>query len=261
MKPLFLFIATTGILTACNNSTDQKSTTAAKNSDLIGQNLKGKVQNYEETTFTVDSTGVGKKDSIINVVELDEKGYQVKYLGKDTTGKIHTEQTLSRDSSGNFTGMITLTDGKQTYKLVTEFTKEGKYTGGKSFDSSGKQTSYYTDLVTTEYGQVSAGKEHFMDGRVKSTWDYKFEGPNFVGGTSTDSTGKPNYTGTVKLNDKGDPIEEESTTREKDATKTEKVTYKYDSFDDTGNWTSRTTYNEKGKPTKTVKRAFTYYKD
>lgn len=100
-----------------------------------------------------------------------------------------------------------------------------------------------------------------MNGKIKSTFDMKYDGPNFVGGTSTDSTGKPSYQGTVKLNDKGDAIEEHSTTREKDSTKTQNLTYKYDSYDDKGNWTQRTTSNDKGKPTVIVKRIFTYYKD
>jgi hypothetical protein len=99
-----------------------------------------------------------------------------------------------------------------------------------------------------------------MDGRIKGTWDNKYNGVTYVSGTSTDSTGKVNYTGWVKVNDKGDAIEEEATTTEKGATKTEKYTYKYDSYDDSGNWTQRTTYNDKGKPTKIVKRVFTYYK-
>jgi len=63
------------------------------------------------------------------------------------------------------------------------------------------------------------------------------------------------------LNDKSDPIEETTTTLEKGSTKTEKLTYKYDTYDDKGNWVQRTTYNEKGKPSKIVKRTITYYKD
>ena len=82
-----------------------------------------------------------------------------------------------------------------------------------------------------------------------------------VTGTVTDSTGKTSYTGSVKLNDKGDPIEETTTTPEKDSTKTEVVTYKYDATDDKGNWTQRTTYNDKGKATKVIKRTITYFKD
>jgi hypothetical protein len=261
MKRFLLFLLTISLLIGCNDSAKVKAVSMPKNSDLTQQNLKGKVQQYEETSHTIDSTGVNKKDSLMNINEFDEKGYQTKNSTKDSLGKIHTEQTMTHNENGTFTEVISLKDGKQTFKLVTEFDKDGKYTGGKSYDSTGKQDSYYTDLSTNEYGIVYAGKQHFMDGRIKSTWDLKYDGFIYVSGTSTDSIGKVSYSGSVKVNDKGDPIEEISTTREKDSTKTEKMTYKYDSYDDQGNWTQRTTYNEKGKPSKIIQRSFTYYKD
>jgi hypothetical protein len=260
MKSFLLFLSSVCLLLACNNPAKVDSASMPKNSDVVQQNLKGKVKEFEEVSYTVDSTGASKQDSLISISQFDEKGYQPKYLTKDTTGKIHTEQTVTHDENGMFTEMVTMTNGKQTFRLTTEF-KDGKYTSGKSYDSTGKQDSYYTDLATNEYGIVYAGKQHFMDGRVKATWDNKFDGPIYVSGTGSDSTGKVSYTGSVKVDDKGNAIEEVSTTREKDSTKTEKMTYKYDSFDDAGNWTQRTTYNEKGKPSKIIKRTFTYYKD
>jgi len=260
MKSFLLFVSSACLLLACNNSAKVESASMAKNSDIVQQNLKGKVKEFEEVSYTIDSTGTSKQDSLITINQFDEKGYQPKYITKDSTGKIRTEQTATHDENGMFTEIVTMTNGKQTFRLTTEF-KDGKYTGGKSYDSTGKQDSYYTDLSTNEHGIVYAGKQHFMDGRIKSTWDNKFDGPIYVSGTSTDSTGKVSYTGSIKVDDKGNAIEEISTTREKDSTKTEKMTYKYDRFDDTGNWTQRMTYNEKGKPTKMVKRTFTYYKD
>jgi len=259
MKKLLVLVSAISLLAACNNSTKVESASVAKNSDLTQSNLKGRVQHYDETSYTVDSLGNNKADSLSNMSDFDEKGYQTKYSTKDQAGKIHQEDVAKHDDQGNFTEMTTTKDGKQTYKLVVE-SKDGKYTGGKTYDSTGKQDSYFTDLQTNEYGIVYSGKQHFVDGRVKATWDNKFDGHTYVSGTSTDSTGKTDYTGSVKVNDKGDAIEEESTTTEKGTTKTEKLTFKYDSYDDAGNWTQRTTYNEKGKPTKIVKRSFTYYK-
>ena len=261
MRQFFLLFSTASIFISCNNSTEVKSAAMAKNSDITQQNLKGKVQEFEETSYTVDSTGASKKDSLVNISHFDAQGYQSKFLTKDAAGKIHTDQTVTHAENGAFKEMVTMTDGKQTFRLVTDYDKDGKYTGGKCYDSTGKQDSYYTDLFTNEYGIVYAGKQHFVDGRVKSTWDFKYDGPIYVGGSSTDSTGKMSYTGSVKVNGKGDPIDEMSTTRQKDSTKTERMTYKYDSYDDSGNWTQRTTYNEKGKSSKIVKRTFIYYKE
>jgi len=257
MKKLFVFCIVISFF-ACNSN--DKKTEAAKNTDLIQQNLKGKVQKVEETTVNIDSTGKMKPDSSTSVNEFDEKGYQTKYSTKDSSGILTSEQNISHNDDGTFKEMTTTAKGKQTFKLVTEV-KDGKYTGGKSYDSTGKQDSYYTDLKTNDYGIVYAGKQHFMNDKIKSTFDMKYDGPNFIGGTATDSTGKTTYTGSVKLNDKGYPAEETSTTLDKDVTKTEVVSYKYDSYDDKGNWTQRTTDNDKGKPTKVVKRTYTYYKD
>ncbi len=153
-------------------------------------------------------------DSIVNVTDFDEKGYQTKNSTKNASGKTTSEQTITHNADGTFAEMTTMKNGKQTFKLVTEL-KDGKYTGGKSYDSTGKQDSYYTDLKTNEYGIVYAGKQHFMNDKIKSTFDMKYEGSNFIGGTATDSTGKTSYSGTLKLNDKGDPIEETTTTLEK----------------------------------------------
>ncbi|MEJ7611870.1 MAG: hypothetical protein WKF88_11900 [Ferruginibacter sp.] len=88
----------------------------------------------------------------------------------------------------------------------------------------------------------------------------KYDGANFIGGTSTDSTGKTNYTGTVNLNDKGDAAEETMTTLEKTVSKTENLKYTYE-YDENGNRISRTATDDKGKVTKKVKRSITYFKD
>ena len=258
MKLVIIAALAVGLI-ACNS--DQKTTEIRKNTDLIQQNLKGKVQTLEERTVNYDSTGGIKADSTLSSASFNEEGYITNYTSKDSSGKTTFEQTISHNADGTFSEVKNTKDGKQIFRLVTEVDKNGNYTGGKTYDSTGNQDGYYTDLKTNEYGIVYAGKQHFMNGNIKGTFDRKFEGANFVGGTSTDSTGKITYQGTVKLNDKGDAIEEHSTTREKDSTTTQNLTYKYDSYDDKGNWTQRTTYNDKGKPTSILRRIITYYKD
>jgi hypothetical protein len=259
MKKLFLLLSAGVLLIACNN--EKKADDAPKNTDLIQQNLKGKVQQIEETPYTVDSVGNSKMDSSKNITDFDEKGYQTKYTNKNLSGKITMEQTISHYDNGAAKEIVNTSDGKQTFKLDIDIDKDGKYSAAKTYDSTGKQDSYYTDIKENEYGIVYAGKRYFMNGKIKETFDMKYDKTNFVGGTATDSLGRTSYNGTVTLNDKGDPIKDSSTTLVKDSTKTETITYKYDNYDDKGNWTQRTTYNDKGKPTKTVKRTYTYYKD
>lgn len=246
-------------LLACNS--DQRTIQVRNNTDLIRQNLKGKVQTLDDRTVNLDSIGRSKADSTVNTTSFNEEGYVTNYTSKDSSGKTIFEQTISRNADGTFSEVKDTKDGKLISRLVSEIDKNGKYSGGKTYDSTGKQDGYYTGLKTNEYGIVYAGKEHFMNGNIKATFDSKYEGAHLVGNTYTDSTGKTNYENTVKLNEKGDAIEEHSTTREKDSTKTQHLTYKYDSYDDKGNWTQRTTYNDKGKPTVILRRTITYYKD
>ncbi len=258
MKRIFFLSLGLGLgLLACNS--DKKADDSPKNTDLIQQNLKGKVQEIDEVASTIDSAGKSKTDSTVAVSIFDEKGYNTQYYTKGSAGKHLTDQTLTRNPDGTFAVVTYMKNGKQTSKLVTE-TKDGKYTGGKNYDSTGKQDGYYDSLKTNEYGIVYAGTQHFMSGKIKSTFEMKYDGVKFTGGTSKDSTGKTTYTGSVKNNDKGDPSEETTTTDEKGVSKTEVVTYKYE-LDDKGNWTQRTTMNDKGKPTKIVKRTITYFKD
>jgi hypothetical protein len=238
------------------------SAESARNTDLLQMNLKGSVQSFTETSYAVDSSGkMGKVDSIFTENDFDKKGYLTDVDQKDQAGKVHTKQNFTRFDNGAVKEFNTIKDGRQNSRLVTELDKDGKYIGGKTYDSTGRQDSYYKDLATNEYGIVYAGKQYTMANKLKGTFDMKYEKANFVGGTATDSTGKTSYQGSIKLNDKGDPIEETSTTLQKDSTRTEKMTYKYDTYDDAGNWTQRTTYNEKGKPGKVVKRTYSYYKD
>ena len=260
MKRIFFLSLGLGLgLLACNNGADKKAADSPKNTDWIQQNLKGRVQEIDETSTSIDSTGKSKTDSTVTVSIFDEKGYQTQSFTKDSAGKHITDDMLSHNPDGTFAEVSHMKGGKQISKLTTEV-KDGKYVGGKNYDSTGKQDSYYTDLKTNDYGIVYAGTQHFMSGKVKSTFDMKYDGASFTGGKATDSTGKTTYTGSVKLNDKKDAAEETSTTDEKGVSKTEVVTYKYE-LDDKGNWTQRTTSNDKGKATKIVKRTITYFKD
>jgi hypothetical protein len=261
MKKIFLLLYAASGLIACNNTpkakTDQPAT--VMNTDIIQQNLKDKVKSITETSSTIDSTGKEKPDSLTTYTSFDNKGYQTDQLTKNTAGKVTTEQFLSRNADGTVSEFGTKKDGKVFSRVVTEIDKDGKYIGGKSYDSTGKQDGYYKDLKQNEYGIVYAGKHYGLNNKIKEEWDMKYDKVHFLGGKSTDSTGKVTYESTAKVNDKGDMSEEDTKYVEKGKSKSEKKTYKYDSYDNKGNWTQRTAYNEKGKPINVVKRSITYY--
>ena len=260
MKKFFLLLFGIAVFTACNNNS--KKDTAQEinmNADLLQQNLKGKVKSITETSTNIDSTGVEKPDSLTTYTSFDEKGYQTEFLTKDSSGKVVSEQFAERNDSGLVTEFGTKKDGKIVSRVVTDISKDGKYLGGKRYDSTGKQDGYYKDLMQNEYSIVYSGKLYDMNDKVKETFDMKYDKTHFLGGKTTDSTGKTAYEGTAKVNDKGDMTEEDYTYVEDGKSKSEKKTYKYDNYDNKGNWTQRTTYDNKDKRTKVVKRSFMYY--
>jgi hypothetical protein len=154
------------------------------------------------------------------------------------------------------------TKGALSTRMEIGIDSNGKYNSAKAYDSTGKMTSYYKDITENEFGEVLTGTQYHVDNTLKSSFanTYDKDGHN-TEGIGKDSTGKVTYHATIKLNDKGDPSEQTTMTVTKDTTKTETVTYKYDTYDDKGNRTQRTESIDKGKATKIVKRAYIYYKD
>lgn len=261
MKKILFLLLAAAVFTACSNE-EKKTTDAPKNTSLITQNLKGKVQRYEVSSSTIDSTGASKADSTKYVNEFDEKGYQTSSVTKDLNDKVKQSQTFTHYEGGQVKGVVYKnSDGKQTMKWEMTIDSNGKYNGATVYDSAGKVSSIWKELKENEYGQVTAGTEYKENGSVKSSFANNYDKAIYTGGIVKDSSGKETLRNTIKLNDKGDASEQTRTTVTKDSTKTKKFTYKYDSYDEKGNWTQLTTFDEKGKPIKVTKRTFTYYKD
>lgn len=262
----FLFLISSGLfLAACN---DQPKTAVAsagstkKNTDLLSQNLKGRVERIEESTYAADSSGkMGKQDSTISISEFNEQGYQVKVTTKDLSGQVKEEQAMSHHPNGATREFSRMKNGKTIERWVIDLDSNGKYKKATIYDSTGKMSSYWTNITENEFGQVLSGTQYTTDNRLMSSFTNQYNGPLFIGGSSKDSTGRENYRNANKMDEKGYPMELSTTTINNDSTITETISFKYDSWDEKGNWTQRTEYNDKGKATKINKRTFSYYKD
>ena len=203
---------------------------------------------------------MGEMDSCcVFTQEYDEKGYSPKSSRKDNKGILKSESTAEHYENGQMKEFVNMKDGKKQNSVTIEIGKDGKYTGAKSYDSSGKMDGYYLDLQENEYGAMTRGKMFNTDSTLKFTFSSTFEKAINIG-NRTDSAGKILYENKLKLNEKGDVVEMNSTYLNKDSTVQDKETYTYERYDETGNWTQRTTYDKKGKASKITKREITYYK-
>lgn len=260
MKKLLLLIVTGMIIVSCNNSA--KETTVAKNSDWTVQNLKGMVKSIEETTYTPDSTGkISAMDSCcITTDQFDEKGYITSSGKKDSKGNAGESTTMTRHDKGQMKTITNSKNGKPTGGMEIGVDKDGKYNSAYELDSAGNKTFYYTGLTEDEYGAVTSGTRHKKDSSLDGVFTNVYKKGMQVGNSYKDSSGKQVFNSASELNDKGDVAKTTETNVVKDSTTTKITTYTYDSRDEQGNWTQRTTINEKGKATKVTKRTITYFK-
>lgn len=260
MKKILLLSAVTALFFACG-SPEEKAVEYPKNNDWNSQNLKGTVKMVETVSYTPDSTGaIGAPDSCCASVEMfDEQGYSTNYERKTAAGTISESSTMTRYEGGQMKEMINMRDGKQSMRFAIDIDADGKYTKASRYDSTNTMDLYYDGITENEFGAVLTGTGHKPDGSVSESFVNKQQGALYIGGIGKDSTGKTTFESTVELNDKGDMVKSTTMNVGKDSTTTKVETMTYDAYDEQGNWTQRTTYDDKGKATKVEKRTITYY--
>ena len=257
-----IFILLTGLfLLAC--SSNEKGESKVKYNDLAIDNLKGDVQTIEEAPYKTDSTGkMGDMDSCcITVTQFDGNGNAVKYTSKDSKGTVKNESVYTRHESGLWMGSDeTKEGGKPSGSIKATIDDQGQYTLVQTFDSTGKPDVYYKDISQNEFGQAASWKEYDKDSVFRQEGAAKFEKNLQVSFVIKDSVGNDKQTYASKYNDKGEQTENATTTITKDSTTTNVIKYTYETHDDIGNWTQRTTWDDKGKATGITKRTYTYRK-
>jgi hypothetical protein len=249
---------------SCNQKQPAADVPKAAN-DWTGENLKGQVTQIESDSYKIDSTGKTSPLDEKTIEKFDSSGYTTSVVTMNGKDSIKSQMNFVHEADGYMTSMET-TGAKNEKKssLTIQYDGPGKYTGAKSYDSTGKMDVYYTDITSNAFGQVTGGKGYHTDSILKVTFVNEFDSVYYVGGSSKDSLGKTTYTGKQTLNDKKDvaKLEEMTVTTDpktkKDSAKTTVTTYTYDGSDSHGNWTQQTSINEKGKPTKVVKRIIVY---
>jgi hypothetical protein len=259
MKRISFFLMVSFFAFSCNESKKE----LPKNADLLADNLAGKVEQTTETTFKTDSTGkVGEQDSCCVVTtRYDEKGYGISSASDNKAGTEKYVTEYTHYDNGAMKNIKTTKNGSPFSSVSIQIDSAGKYTGAQSYDSTNKMDFYYTDLITNDYGQLTGLKEMKPDSTLKMTMASDYDKQYFKGTTQKDSSGKEIFSSKITLDDKNNMIERSTKSVTKDSTINKTVKYRYDSYDDTSNWTQRTQTDENGKPVKIIKRTITYYKE
>ncbi|MFZ9387590.1 MAG: hypothetical protein ACO25B_06885 [Chitinophagaceae bacterium] len=260
-KPLFI-VAALVFFASCKDKKDKEAMEPAKYSDIAAENLKGDIVSYTETPYQTDSAGVaGDMDSCcISMAEFDNNGYIIRSTSKNSKGEVTQSSTYTRHPNGLWKGAENTKDGKTTGGMETELDDKGNYTVARETDSTGKMSIYYTDITTNEYGNVTHWKQYDQDSVFRQEGMSTYDKTRQLSFELKDSTGKVKSSSASKYNDKGEMTENSYTTTSGDTTKTTVTMYTYESYDDMGNWTQRTSW-EDGKAKKVVKRTYEYRKE
>ena len=260
MKKVIMVIVAGSLLAACGEP-GKKEAGIPKNSDWNADNLKGMVKTLEIMTYTPDSTGaIDKPDSCCSDVQhYDEQGYFTSFESKTTAGIVSTSGTATRYPDGRMKEFINMKHGKQQGRFSIELDEKGQYAHAIGYDSNNVMDIYYTDITDNDFGAITGAVAHHPDSSIKESFKSVYQGPIMESSTTTDSLGKTKSTFMITLNDKLDREKTIYTNHGKDSTTTEVETFTYETYDDQGNWTQRTTYDKDGKPKKVVKRTITYY--
>lgn len=258
MKKIIFLSAIIIVVFSCN----QKSQEYAKNADVLADNLKGNVQQTVATDYKTDSSGkMGEQDSCcVSTTKYNEKGYVTEYESDDKSGANKEVGTLSHDDNGNMKDIKNMKNGNTVSSITVVSSPEGKYTSAMEYDSANKLKFYYTDISQNDFGQLTGMKKYNADSSLSGTMVSKYNNNLLTDQEVKDSVGKLIFSSSMKFDDKNNVVESDSKNVTKDSTVSKIKKYKYDSFDDQGNWTQRTELDENGKPVKITKREITYYK-
>lgn len=262
MKKIMIIMAGLFVL-ACNNEKDKEAEKKTIFSELEADNMKGDISSIETAPYKTDSTGkIGEMDSCcISVTEYDENGNSTKSVSKDSKGTPKSESTTTHHPNGLFKSVTNTENGKNTGGFETAIDDKGNYTWAQGLDSNGKMEIYYTDITNNEVGEVTGWKQYDKDSVFKASGEAKYDKNRMLENTIKDSAGTVTSKSSSKYNDKGEEIESSFTRITKDTTTTRVTKYTYESHDEMGNWTQRTTWDDKGKATGITKRTITYRKD
>lgn len=266
MKKLPVIFLLPLILFSCQNSEKP----AEETSDAIemernywaNAHLLGKVKMIEETPYLVSEDGsAGEMDSCcIEIEELDENGFYARSIEKDKEGNVTSERVMARTETGKVISNTVTENGKVVWKREIIRNEDGVATRALDTDTTGLVIRVHKPEAFNDFNQALSGTTYLGDSTTyfgKWSWDY-IDG-QVSGNSWVDSSGVQRRKRTGEVNDKG-WISKVVDVKVEDSgdTITLVETYTYDSFDEMGNWTQRTEYND-DKAIKILKRTYTYY--
>jgi hypothetical protein len=260
MKTVFflLFIITVAI--SCNETKEKK--TEVSYSALRTTNFKGDISSIKVTSYTCDSTGrMGEmEDCCITIQQYNEDGNVYKQISINKEGKTIEEETKDFYENGLVKVQTTIQNGKKMRTIKSTINEEGKYTSLIFLDSTDNLQMYMTDLIINEFAQPVSFTQYDKDSTIIMKEEAKYDENKLLSYFQTDKDGKLIARYENKYNAKDEFIESSVVEMTENGEQKMVTKYTYDEYDDKGNCTKRTQWNEHGKALGIIKMEFSYRK-
>lgn len=252
MNAFLQFISVSCLLASCSGKQSIKYLT-----DLEQANIKGSITKLVTETYKVDSLGqVGELESV--TIEIFNKlGYTSTDTTKDFIEKNEVVGFLLYNKNGSLSSSSTFKNGKMQSKMLLKY-DDSKCIAIEIYDSNSKLESYYGNIQQTDFGLLLKLNSYDADGKLTMSYINEYDSIYQIKAIAKDSIGILTSEVKIHLTDKKYPANMLEVTYTKDSTSKKYLSYKYESWDASGNWIRQTVLNDKGKAIKFVNRIFSY---
>ena len=225
--------------------------------DLEQVNIKGHVTKIVTETYSVDSVGqIGKLESI--TIEIFSKnGNTITDTTWDLIEKNVVVENLLFNENGSLSSLSRFENGKLQSKMLLKY-KNSKCITTEIYDSNDKLEIYHNNIQQTKFGLLSSLDVYDANGKLTMSYANEYDSIYQIRATAKDKVGTLTSEVKIQLTDKKYLKNMLEVTYFKDSTIKNYLSYKYESWDTTGNWIQQTVLNDKGKATKFVNRIFSY---
>jgi hypothetical protein len=252
MNLLFKFICASCLLFSCSRKQSIKYLT-----DLEQANIKGRVTKLVTETYKFDSLGQIGRLEFVTIEIFNELGYTITNTAKDFMEKNEVVNFLTYNKNGSLSSLSTFENGKKQSKMLLKY-DDSKCITIKIYDSNDKLENYYDNIKQTEFGLLSSLNSYDTNGKLTMSFVNDYDSIYQIRATTKDSIGMVTAEIKIQLTDKKYQEKTLEITHFKDSTVEKYLSYKYESWDTTGNWIQQTVFNDKGNAIKMVKRIFSY---
>jgi antitoxin component YwqK of YwqJK toxin-antitoxin module len=253
MNLLLKFICIGCLLDSCSTKQSIKYLT-----DLEQANIKGHVAKLVTETYQVDSLGQAGRLQSITIEIFNTLGYTAIDTTKDLIENNEVVNFLTYNKNGSLHSLSTFTDGKKQSDMLLKY-HNGKCIAMEIYNSNGKLESYYSNIQQNEFGLLTSLNSYDANGKLTMSYANKYDSIYQTRATANDSIGMLRSETSIQLTEKKYQESILEVSYFKDSTIKKYLSYKYDSWDSTGNWIRQTIFNDEGKAVKSVNRIFTYF--